>query len=194
MNFFEVVILGLVGYNLIKDSFIHDNNLGQLPEFNTDNPVNPEIRSMIQSIIEQAFDNTFAKMRNSPVVFNWPSLPELGLLESQAAKPSPDHQTIEASKWLRLVQHPSIVIILGKRGSGKSVLGYRLLELLRWAASPYVIGLPKEARKYLPDWIGMSATLEDVPPKSIVLIDEAYIPYHARSSMATEAKTMSQCM
>jgi hypothetical protein len=34
--------------------------------------------------------------------------------------------------------------------------------------------------------------LEDVPPKAIVLVDEAYMPFHARSSMAAEAKAMSQ--
>ena len=114
------------------------------------------------------------------------------LLEPWPAKPSPDGQTIEASNWLRLIPHPSIVIILGKRGAGKSALGYRLLELFRWAANCYVIGLPKDARKYLPDWIGMATSLEDVPPKSVVLVDEAYMPYHARSSMAAEAKVMSQ--
>jgi len=114
------------------------------------------------------------------------------LLEPQTAKPSPDLQTIEASNWLRLIPHPSIVIILGKRGAGKSALGYRLLELFHWVANCYVIGLPKDARKYLPDWIGMATSLEDVPPKSAVLVDEAYMPYHARSSMAAEAKAMSQ--
>ena len=31
-----------------------------------------------------------------------------------------------------------------------------------------------------------------MPPKAIVLVDEAYMPYHARSSMAAEAKAMSQ--
>ena len=73
-------------------------------------------------------------------------------------------------------------------------LGYRLLEHLRWIASPYVVGLPKEVKMLLPDYIGMAIRLEDVPPKSIVLVDEAYIPYHARSSMATGAKAMSQLL
>lgn len=114
------------------------------------------------------------------------------LMESKPTKPFPDPQTVEASKWLRLIPHPSIVIILGRRGAGKSALGYRLLELFHWVANCYVIGLPKDARKYLPDWIGMATSLEDVPPKSVVLVDEAYMPYHARSSMAAEAKVMSQ--
>jgi hypothetical protein len=38
----------------------------------------------------------------------------------------------------------------------------------------------------------MAASLEDVPLKAIVLVDEAYLPYHARSSTAAEARRMSQ--
>ena len=133
----------------------------------------------ISKILEEAFSKTFGK-------------PPLLEPQPQSVKPVPDLQTVEAANWLRLIHHPSVIVILGGRGKGKSALGYRLLEHLRWTASPYVIGLPENARKILPDWIGMAASLEDVPPKAIVLVDEAYMPYHARSSMAAEAKAMSQ--
>ncbi len=109
-------------------------------------------------------------------------------------KPSPDPQTIEADKWIRLIPHPSIVLILGKRGSGKSALGYRLLEHLHYTAHPYVVALPKDARKLLPDWVGMAASLEDVPPKSIILVDEGYLGYHARRSMTATSVEMSQIL
>ena len=92
------------------------------------------------------------------------------------------------------IVHPSVVLVLGKRGSGKSALGYRLLELFRYVSSPYVVGVPASARSVLPSWIGISPTLEEVPPKSIVLVDEAYLRYHARGSMAQESKTMSQAV
>ena len=194
------IVKGLGLYLLIRELSRQgntvNNNTGQTPEFNWNS--SPSVQTPqshyaspaldIRGIVEEAFKRTFEKQRATLLGdYGIPSLAEL-----QTAKPSPDPQTIEAGKWLRLIHHPSIVMILGGRGRGKSALGYRQLEHLRWTASIWVVGLPKEARKYLLDWIGMAASLEDVPPKSIVLVDEAYMLYHARSSMASKAKAMSQ--
>jgi len=151
----------------------------QPPQPGQDSPINPDIRRVFEESLREAFNVVFKK----PI-----------LLESQPVKPSPDPQTLEASKWLRLIPHPSIVLILGKRGGGKSALGYRLLEHLRWTASPYVVALTKDTQKLLPAYIGMAAGLEDVPPKSIVLVDEGYISYHARRSMAAASIQMSQIL
>ena len=96
------------------------------------------------------------------------------------------------AEWLRLVRHPSVVLVLGKRGSGKSALGYRVLELLRNQAAPYVVGLPSVSRKLLPDWVGCTDKLEDVPPKAVVLLDEAYIEYHARDSMSAKGRNIGE--
>jgi hypothetical protein len=41
------------------------------------------------------------------------------------------------SRWREVIIHPSVVLLLVKRGSGKSALGYRLLELL-YGLTPYV--------------------------------------------------------
>lgn len=106
----------------------------------------------------------------------------------------PDNTAIEASKWLAFIKHPEVIVILGKKGSGKSALAYRLLELLRWIAPIYVVGLPSTAHKYLRDWIEVQPELEDVPPNSIILLDESYIQYHARSSMTSQAKELSQIL
>jgi len=87
---------------------------------------------------------------------------------------------VEPDNRLRqVITHPSVILVLGKRGSGKSALAYRLLELFRYGPRPYVIGVPNLARKLLPDWIGIAASLEEVPTRSIALVDEAYLAYHA---------------
>ena len=98
------------------------------------------------------------------------------------------------ARWRTIIVHPSVVLVLGKRGSGKSALGYRLLELFRHVAKPHVVGVPSAAGSLLPDWIGIAPDLETVPPKSIVLVDEAYLHYHARGSMARESMAMSQAV
>jgi len=196
------IVKGLGLYLLIRELSRQgntvNNNTGQTPEFNWNS--SPSVQTPqphyaspaldIRGIVEEAFKRTFEKQRATLLGdYDIPSLAEL-----QTAKPSPDPQTIEAGKWLRLIRHPSIVIILGGRGKGKSALGYRLLEHLRWVASVYVVGLPESARKLLPDYIGMAASLEDVPPNSIVLVDEGYLTYHARRSMAATSVEMSQIL
>jgi hypothetical protein len=96
--------------------------------------------------------------------------------------------------WQSKIIHPSVVLILGKRGSGKSALGYRLLELNRYALTPYVLGLPKQGQKLLPDWVGIAQNLDNIVPKSIVLVDEAYLRYHSRESLAASSIEMSRVL
>jgi len=96
------------------------------------------------------------------------------------------------ARWRDVIVPPSVVLILGKRGSGKSALAYRLLELFRYRLTPFVVGAPPQAAKLLPDWIGIVPTIEDLPPDSIAVVDEAYIHFHARRSMAQESAAMSQ--
>ena len=96
--------------------------------------------------------------------------------------------------WKTKIVHPSVVLILGKPGSGKSALGYRLLELLRYVADIYVVGFPEQARSLLPECIGIVPSLEDLPNKCIALVDEAYLAYHSRGSMTAKSKAMSQAL
>lgn len=117
-----------------------------------------------------------------------PSRPELATSLTQTPEIEKD------SKWREVIVHPSIVLVLGKRGSGKSALGYRLLELFSCRLSPYVLGLPKQAQKHLPEWIGMVQTIDEVPEKSIVLVDEAYLTYHSRESLKSASRQMSRML
>lgn len=98
------------------------------------------------------------------------------------------------AKWRDIISPPASVLILGKRGSGKSALAYRLLELFRYRLTPYVVGVTSQARRFLPDWIGIVPDLESLPFDSIALVDEAYLPYHARRSMAEASTSMSQVL
>ncbi len=93
--------------------------------------------------------------------------------------------------WLRIIEHPNVILILGNRGSGKSALGYRLLQYLRFSADVYVVGLPRKARRLLPEWIGSVPTLEELPSNAIGLIDESYTLFHSRSSASSRAKVLS---
>ena len=46
----------------------------------------------------------------------------------------------------------------------------------------YLAGVSEKVRYSLPDWIGIISDLEMLPPKSVALVDEAYLHYHARQS------------
>ena len=100
-----------------------------------------------------------------------------------AWSPPPDLQ------WQRLAPHPSVGAIVGRRGSGKSALGYRQLELQRDRAACYVVG-PPSLRKLLPDWIGVVQDIADVPSDAVVLIDEAYLLLHSRDSMSRAGRSI----
>ena len=85
-----------------------------------------------------------------------------------------------------------MVLIAGATGSGKSTLAYAILEFLHYDQpnrSIYVYGFPEEKVDILPEWIQPLDTLE-FPEGSIVLVDEAYIQFHSRSSMSQKSKFM----
>ena len=96
--------------------------------------------------------------------------------------------------WREEIVSPAVVLILGKRGSGKSALAYRLLEMFRHRLAPHVVGAPGQARRFLPEWVGIVETLDDLPHNSIALIDERYLAYHSRESMVKESTAMPQLL
>ncbi len=83
-------------------------------------------------------------------------------------------------KWLGIMPECARCLILGGPGSGKSTQGHMLLELHRWKAFPYVFGFPQGKEHLLPSWIGLADSFDKIPMGSIILIDEAYLRYHAR--------------
>jgi hypothetical protein len=103
----------------------------------------------------------------------------------------PEINFLEWGRWLNIIKHPSVVLVVGRRGSGKSALGYKILEYLRWNGQIYIVGLPQKAKKLLPEWVGVIPSLEDIPPKAIVLIDESYNLFHSRASASERALILS---
>lgn len=96
------------------------------------------------------------------------------------------------SKWPSIVKHPCGVLITGKRGSGKSALGYYLLEELSQVScvQANVVGLPRQKWYLLPDSIKPVYDLNEIPEGSISLFDEASLRFYARSFNTSENKLM----
>lgn len=93
---------------------------------------------------------------------------------------------LKDGKWIEVLPHPSIIIIIGKKGSGKSACGYRLLELFKWKLNVYVYKFPLEEKDLLPSWIGIANNLDSILPNSIILVDESYLFFHSRKSQKKE--------
>ncbi|GAH75737.1 unnamed protein product, partial [marine sediment metagenome] len=147
-------------------------------------------------LVNKSFAETFAKELVDACFFKTSKTAYLNANDRLSlvllSKSLPDKTAMEASKWLAIIRHPLVAVVLGKKGSGKSGLSYRLCEHLRWTAPIYAVGIPSNAVKYLPDWISVVPNIEDLPNGCIALVDESYILFHARSSMTARAKVMSQ--
>ncbi len=89
----------------------------------------------------------------------------------------------------RLKDASLIVLIIGKRGSGKTALGFKLLETLSGKRPAYYLGKSK-----LPWWIKQVDTINEIKNNSIVLVDEAAIAYSSRESMSKSNKFLSNLM
>lgn len=81
----------------------------------------------------------------------------------------------EAVKWHEIVRPETVCIILGRKGFGKSALGYWLCDdaSKRHQLLPVVINLPRERQKLLPSSFVIKG-LDDVPRLSdaAIIIDE----------------------
>lgn len=97
------------------------------------------------------------------------------LLKSEPAK-----EITAEDSWLDLLQDVFVVLVLGPKGSGKSGIGYWLLEILRPHGAAYIVGAPVAASNVLPEWIGVVRSLDEIPDDSLALIDEAYLLHGSR--------------
>lgn len=89
----------------------------------------------------------------------------------------------------RMKNDSLIMIITGKRGSGKTALGFKILDVLSGNRKPYYLGQGK-----IPGFIKKVLDIKNVKNNSVVLVDEAAISYSSRSSMKKENKVMGELM
>ncbi len=89
----------------------------------------------------------------------------------------------------RLRNSSLIMLITGKRGSGKTALGFKLLDAVRGKRKAYYLGEGK-----LPKFIKKVSDIKDVRNNSILLVDEAAIAYSSRSSMKKSNKVLGELM
>lgn len=91
------------------------------------------------------------------------------------------------STWKSFLQPPLVALILGFRGSGKSGLGYWLLERMhteKFGAAVY--RFPSSHRGLVPEYVQHIQALAHAPRDSVLLVDEGSLQFHARRSMTTE--------
>lgn len=81
-------------------------------------------------------------------------------------------------KWAKkLVSNANNIIIIGRKGAGKSCLGFGLLDMHHDLIDRpcFVLKFPKP--RLLPDYIANIEMIEDVPNGGVVLIEEAGLIY-----------------
>jgi len=93
----------------------------------------------------------------------------------------------------KLLGKSLIITIAGKRGSGKSTLGFRIMENARAKKKRpcYVIGVPQEV---LPNWIESIEGLDEVKNGGVVLVDEGAISFSSRESMKKGNRQLGKLM
>lgn len=93
----------------------------------------------------------------------------------------------------RLQKESLIIAIAGRRGSGKSALGFKFLENISAKSKRpcFVLGVKKSV---LPKWITSIDSLEDVQNNGVVLVDEGAISFGSRSSMSKQNKQLQEIL
>jgi hypothetical protein len=77
--------------------------------------------------------------------------------------------------WLDSFAAGKVMLIMGRRGSGKTALAAKIGEfaMAKFRMPVYWIGLPEQARDLLPHWISMAHSPDQCPVGCFIIIDEA---------------------
>jgi Cdc6-like AAA superfamily ATPase len=93
----------------------------------------------------------------------------------------------------KLLNHSIVMLVTGRRGSGKTALGMKFLELFKEKTKRkcYAMGF-EDAR--LPWKIKKLSDMTEAPKNAVVLIDEGAITYSSRDSMNQRNKELGKIM
>jgi len=85
-----------------------------------------------------------------------------------------------------------IMLILGRRGGGKTALGMNFVEIGKmFNKIPHLVGF--ESSK-IPKWIKKANNLSEIPNNSLVLVDEAGISFSSKDSMKKANKNLANLL
>jgi len=95
-------------------------------------------------------------------------------------------------EWLDSLSGGKVILVLGKRGSGKTALAARIAEFISatYGLAIYWVGLPAAARNLLPSWVKLVNDPGQVPSGSVVLADEAGLRYASLSFNSKDNKLL----
>jgi len=93
----------------------------------------------------------------------------------------------------RLLRGSNILLITGKRGSGKTALGMKFLEMFRQCCRKKVYAMGFDNAK-LPFSIKKAKDMGEIANNSIALIDEGALTFGSRDSMKSANKGLGKLM
>jgi|GEM_PF-3342144 len=100
---------------------------------------------------------------------------------------------VQDESLLDILGTPSVSIILGARGQGKTAFGLRVLQLAsEQGIKSYMMGLPEQKWELLPGYVTPVINPGGIPDNSALFIDEAYISLFAREFTGSFHKFMAK--
>ena len=93
----------------------------------------------------------------------------------------------------RLLNSSLIIAIAGRRGSGKSTLGFRILENIatKTKRKAFVLDVPQNV---MPSFITSVNNLDEVKNNSVLLVDEGALAFSSRNAMTKDNKALADLL
>lgn len=83
--------------------------------------------------------------------------------------------------WTKIIHHPSIVLILGARGSGKTATMCSILDQFHEQGTDVAVVAPKRVCKKYPKWVKcVNPERLNIPNNCVAGVDDAHLYFYAR--------------